>query len=138
MTWYLDTNICIECLRGKAPLIKEALQSLEPSRVNIPSMVMAELLHGALKSSKPEANQRLVELFIEPFETVDFDAGAAIQYSKIRNELESSGQVIGFNDLIIASTVMAHGGTLVSSNIKEFKRIRGLSLENWQEVLLGE
>ena len=97
-------------------------------------MVKAELLHGAAKSAHPVRNHELVELFLAPFETVAFDDSAAIQYGRIRSELELAGQVIGFNDLIIAATVVAYDGTLVSSNIKEFGRIGGLKLENWLEV----
>ena len=136
MAWFLDTNICIECLRGTSPLLKETLQSLEPSRIRIPSMVKAELLHGAAKSANPKRNQELVELFLGPFEIAAFDDEGAVQYSRIRSELERSGEMIGFNDLIIAATIIANNGTLVSSNIKEFKRVNGLKLENWVEVSL--
>jgi len=134
MTWHLDTNICIECLRGTSPLLKQALQNLEPSRIRIPSMVKAELFHGAAKSAQPERNRELVELFLAPFESAAFDDSSAAEYGRIRSQLETAGQIIGFNDLIIAATVIAHEGTLVSSNFKEFSRINGLQLENWIEM----
>ena len=134
MTWHLDTNICIECLRGTSPLLKQALQNLEPSRIKIPSMVRAELFHGAAKSAHPERNRELVELFLAPFESAAFDSTAATEHGRIRSELEAAGQIIGFHDLIIAATVVAHEGTLVSSNLKEFSRIDGLQLENWLEM----
>ena len=134
MSWFLDTNICIDCLRGKAPLVKQELQDLDPSNVKIPSMVKAELLHGALKSGNPKRNRELVESFLGPFVVVPFDDSSAQHYSQIRSCLEQTGLVIGFNDLIIVSTVMAHDGILVSGNTREFKRIKGLKLENWVEV----
>ena len=102
--------------------------------MKIPSMVKAELLHGAAKSAQPVRNRELVELFLAPFEIVTFDDDSALQYGQIRSALEQVGQVIGFNDLIIASTVMAHQGVLVSTNTKEFLRIKGLKLETWSEV----
>ncbi|MCL2808288.1 MAG: type II toxin-antitoxin system VapC family toxin [Coriobacteriia bacterium] len=136
MTWFLDTNICIECLRGSSPSLKETLQSLEPSRIRIPSMVKAELLHGAAKSAQPQKNSKLVVLFLQPFEITAFDDGSAQQYSIIRTQLELAGQIIGFNDLIIAATVMAHEGVLVTSNTKEFERVQGLGLENWVKVAM--
>jgi tRNA(fMet)-specific endonuclease VapC len=134
MPWFLDSNICIDCLRGNTPLVKKVLQSLSPEQIKIPSMVKAELLHGANRSAKPERNKELVELFVAPFEIVAFDESAAEVYGRIRHDLEQIGQIIGFNDLIIAATVMTHGGTLVSANMNEFKRISSLKLENWAEV----
>jgi tRNA(fMet)-specific endonuclease VapC len=97
-------------------------------------MVKAELLHGAEKSANPEANKELVSLFIAPFEIVAFDDKASAVYAQIRSELERIGNIIGFNDLIIAATVIANEGTLVSRNIKEFNRIKRLQLEPWVEL----
>ncbi|MCL1798528.1 MAG: type II toxin-antitoxin system VapC family toxin [Eggerthellaceae bacterium] len=136
MSWFLDSNICIDCLRGTTPIIKQVLQSLTPSQVKIPSMVKAELFHGAGKSADPRRNRELVELFLAPFEIVAFDDASAIKYGEIRCYLEKKGQIIGFNDLIIAATVAAHGGTLVTANTKEFRRVDGLMLENWAEAAL--
>jgi len=135
MSWYLDSNICINCLRGTKPLVKQMLQGLTPSLIKIPSMVKAELLLGAAKSAKPEQNRELVELFLAPFEIVPFDNRAAIIYAQIRHSLEQVGQIIGFNDLIIASIVLAHEGEgrLVTDNLREFRRVSGLKLENWDE-----
>ena len=134
MSWFLDSNICIDCLRGKTPLVKQTLQNLEPTQIKIPSMVKAELLHSAAKSAEPKKNQELVELFLAPFEIVAFDDVSATRYGQIRFALERKGQVIGFNDLIIAATVSAHEGILISSNTREFCRIEGLRLEDWAEV----
>ena len=97
-------------------------------------MVKAELLLGAAKSNKPRQNQELVEFFLAPFEIVPFDNQASSLYKQIRCKLEQEGKVIGFNDLIIASIVMAHEGILVTDKLKEFSRVSGLKLENWAEV----
>jgi len=134
MSWFLDSNICIECLRGRTPLIRQMLQSLEPAQIKIPAMVKAELLHGAEKSANPKHNRELVELLLAPFEIVAFDDASAVEYAQIRHNLERKGQVIGFNDLIIAATVKAQGGVLVTANVKEFSRVEALNLENWEEV----
>ncbi|MCL1796739.1 MAG: type II toxin-antitoxin system VapC family toxin [Eggerthellaceae bacterium] len=133
MSWFLDSNVCIDCLRGRSPYIKQMLQSLMPAHIKIPSMVKAELIHGAQKSAHPKRNQELVELFLAPFEIVAFDDVSANMYGQIRCSLEKKGQIIGFNDLIIAATVMAHEGTLVTANTKEFSRIKSLKLEDWSE-----
>ena len=134
MKYFLDSNICIDCLRGKAALVMQMLQRLEPSQVKIPSMVRAELLHGAAKSAHPKRNRELVELFLAPFEVVAFDYSSASAYAQIRSGLEKKGLLIGFNDLIIAATVMAREGILVSSNTREFSRIEGLEFEDWAEI----
>jgi len=134
MAWFLDSNICIDCLRGKAPLVMRTLQTLEPSQVKIPALVKAELLVGAAKSAQPERNRELVDLLLAPFDIIPFDDAAAIVYGQIRSNLEQVGQRIGFNDLIIAATVIAQNGTLVSANTKEFCRIEGLDLETWTEI----
>ena len=136
MSWFLDSNICIECLRGRTPLIKQTLQSLEPAQIKIPSMVKAELIHGAAKSADPKRNRELVELLLAPFEMVAFDNAAAVEYGQIRHSLEQKGKIIGFNDLIIAATVKAQNGTLVTSNMREFSRVENLKLEDWAEVPL--
>ena len=136
MNWFLDSSICINCLRGKTPLVKTVLQKLDPLQIKIPSMVMAELLHGAEKSADRDRNRNLVSLFLAPFEVVAFDGRSADTYAHIRSELERQGKVIGFNDMIIAATAMAHDGAVVSGNIKDFSRIAGLRVENWSEVSL--
>lgn len=97
-------------------------------------MVKAELLHGAAKSANPHQNRQLVELLLAPFEVVAFDEACAAEYALIRHKLEQKGLVIGFNDIIIAATVKANSGTLVSSNTSEFSRVEGLNLEDWAEV----
>jgi tRNA(fMet)-specific endonuclease VapC len=66
-----------------------------------------------------------------PFEIVSFDSRSADYYGTVRLELEKKGQLIGPNDLVIAATVLAHGGVLVTHNVKEFKRVKGLKVEDW-------
>lgn len=72
-----------------------------------------------------------VKKFLLPFEIISFDDQAAIEYSVIRANMERTGIVIGPNDLIIAATVLSRRGILVTNNEKEFRRIPGLTVENW-------
>jgi tRNA(fMet)-specific endonuclease VapC len=60
-----------------------------------------------------------------------FDVPADVEYGAIRSELEVSGTPIGSNDLLIAAHACATGATIVTANVDEFKRIRGLNVENW-------
>jgi len=94
--------------------------------------VEAELLFGARKSQRVAENLHAVRTLLKSLVIVPFGSAAADQYSHIRSELEADGRIIGPNDLLIAATVMAEGGTLVTHNTDEFSRVRGLHLEDWQ------
>ena len=131
MNYYLDTNICIYFLKGLYPKISKKLELLHPNHIKIPSIVKAELLFGVKKSKLSKSNMEKVIQFLEPFEIVDFDSDSSIFYSDIRFNLEKKGKVIGPNDLLIASTVISKNGTLVTNNVKEFKNVKGLLIENW-------
>ena len=94
-------------------------------------MVKAELLYGAYRSRRSSVNIELLEEFLFPFRIVGFSDNECIEYARIRAELEAKGTIVGPNDLIIASTVVAHDGVLVTNNEKEFNRVSGLTVENW-------
>jgi tRNA(fMet)-specific endonuclease VapC len=129
--YYLDTNTCIYFLKGKFPSILEELKRKSPKEVKIASLVAAELLYGVEKSARNKENAIIYREFLRPFEIVPFDDRSAIEYAKLRFVLEKKGRSIGPNDLIIAATVLARKGTLVTHNIKEFKQVPGLALEDW-------
>ncbi len=131
MSYFLDTNICIYYLKGLHGSIAENLLSRRPGEIRIPSMVKAELLYGAYRSERSSDNTELVEEFLFPFQVVGFSDKACGEYARIRAELEATGTVIGPNDLVIASTVVANEGILVTNNEKEFNRVGGLTVENW-------
>jgi len=129
--YFLDTNTCVYFLKGAYPSIVNEFKKKKPEDIKIPSMVMAELLLGVEKSAHKEKNMVLYGRFLEPFEIVGFDEQAAQVYAKIRGAVEKKGKSVGPNDLIIAATVMAAKGILVTHNTKEFKQISGLILEDW-------
>ena len=131
MAFFLDTNICIYALKGSHPAIGHRMQRMSPSLIKIPSIVKGELLFGAQKSREPERTSEIIEEFLFPFEVVPFDERAAASYSRIRFDLERRGRIVGPNDLIVAATVLADRGTLVTHNLREFRRIEDLSAEDW-------
>jgi tRNA(fMet)-specific endonuclease VapC len=94
-------------------------------------VVKAELWHGAHKYERRERRLIALEKMFQPFVSLPFDDAAARQYGTIRHELEAHAQVIGPNDLKIAAICLAHGLTLVSSNMSEFSRVAGLRVEDW-------
>ena len=131
MTFFLDTDICIFVLRGQYPALMQAFRTSNPSRIRVSAVVMAELFLGARLSRHALTAQKAVDAFLAPYEIVPFDRSAAEAYAHIREELQGAGQIIGSNDLMIAATAVAHRGTLITHNVKEFMRVPGLKVQDW-------
>ena len=136
--YFLDSDICINLLRGKLPVTYELMSKSDPKIFGIPAIVEGELRTGAQKSNHPKKNLLLVENFLSPFQRIPFDSECAISYAKIRARLEQKGNVIGPNDLLIAATAKAHGATLVTGNVREFMRVDGLDIEYWEDLNIDE
>lgn len=131
MKYFLDTNIISYIIKGKYPKIIEHLKRIPAQSIVIPSVVKAELEFGARNSGMYEKVIVPYMTFLEPFDVKDFDSDASYYYGLIRQELSEKGTPIGPNDLLIASTVMAHNGTLITHNSREFSRIDDLRVEDW-------
>lgn len=131
MTWFLDTNIVIFCLRGKSPAAMRKIMATPAASIKVPFQVKAELLHGAAKSNKPLEGRRAVMHFIEPFQVIPPGDDILEKYVAIRLELERTGAIISEADLWIAATALANEGTMVTNNTKEFDRVPGLTVEDW-------
>ena len=129
--YYLDTNICIYALKGQYSNIQNRLSSLRPSKIKISAIVKAELFFGAVRSNNKTKTLSAIKSFIKPFEVVSFCDECSESYAQIRSDLESSGRLVGPNDLILASTVLAKNGVLITHNTKEFSRIKELKIEDW-------
>jgi tRNA(fMet)-specific endonuclease VapC len=97
----------------------------------ISSITLAELIHGAEKSERVEQNLKGIDDFISRLEVIDYGSTSAAHYGDIRASLERAGQTIGVNDLHIAGHARSEGLVLVTNNEKEFKKVKGLRLENW-------
>lgn len=132
--YLLDSCICIELMRGKLPRTLEAMKLIPASTFRIPFIVEAELLTGAEKSANPPLTRMKTLRFLAPFQRIAMDEESAQAYAETRAYLEKKGVKIGPNDLIIASIALAHGATLVTGNIREFKRVPHLKVENWEEI----
>jgi tRNA(fMet)-specific endonuclease VapC len=134
VNYYLDTDICIFFLKNSFPALTEALKSLSPDHIKISAIVKAELFLGAEKTSEPKRVRAILENFLEPFEMVSFSNECVMIYSSIRHELEKKGQKIGPNDFLIAATVLANHGTLVTHNVDEYSRIPQLKIQDWTKA----
>lgn len=111
--------------------IYDKLARLQPADVVSCSIVRSELLHGAEKYGDRNRRVATVNRTLAPFVSLPFDDADAIEYAKIRHELETSGLVIGPYDLQIAAICVRHTLTLVTSNVGEFSRVNGLAVEDW-------
>lgn len=131
MPYVLDTNICIYFLNRSSEKIISKMKSLSPSDIKLSTITVAELFFGAEKSKAKKKNRATVRSFSENFEHLPFDKRCYHSYAKTRTDLEKSGSIIGPMDLLIASITLAHGYTLITNNIREFSRIKGLKIENW-------
>lgn len=132
MKYLLDTNACIRILNNSSPNLVKRLRQHEPAEITLCSVVKAELLHGARKSTHVSENLKVLRQFFATFPSVAFDDSCAERYGIIRAELEQQGTPIGPNDLMIASIAQNHGLVLVSHNVREFSRVEGLQLEDWE------
>jgi len=131
MTWFLDTNICVYYLKGLYPHIKKELLRRKPETIKVPVITKAELLFGAEKSQRRDENLEKINAFLLPFEIVSFSDAATATYATIRSDLETSGKLMGPNDLILAAIVLSVGGILVTNNTQEFRRVKSLKVEDW-------
>jgi tRNA(fMet)-specific endonuclease VapC len=126
----LDTNIVIYVIKRR-PIELLAVFNRHAGQMCISSITLAELLHGVEKSAMPDHNLRQVEDFITRLEVLEYGGKAAAHYGEIRADLERKGTPIGVNDLHIAGHARSEGLTLVSNNLREFKRVDALRLVNW-------
>lgn len=131
MKYHLDTNIIIYALKGTYKEIENHFRSIPFESIVIPRIVIAEIEYGAKKSKNYKQTIEKYNEFINHFEIIDFDEKASRKFGDIRWTLEQEGKQIGPYDLIIASTVLANEGVLVTHNTKEFERIKGLKIEDW-------
>jgi len=127
----LDTNICIYIIKNKPKSVKERFREFEIGELCISTITVSELMYGAFKSEHTEKNLKAIESFLLPFEIVDYDFRASMEYGKIRAYLEKKGKVIGNMDMQIAGHAFALDLVLVTNNTKEFERVEGLVLDNW-------
>jgi len=129
----LDTDICIYIMKRKPLLVLDRLKLLQPGQLSMSAITFAELMNGAKKSQRVEANVSRLNALGEILEICSFDQQAAIVYGEVRSSLEKRGEVIGPHDLLIAAHALSLGRTLITNNEREFKRVEGLELENWAD-----
>jgi tRNA(fMet)-specific endonuclease VapC len=130
LKYLLDTNIVIYVLKRR-PIEVLKIFNTNASRMAISCITLSELMYGAEKSSNAAQNLEAIEEFISHLEVIPYDAKASQHYGQIKATLERKGEIIGENDIHIAAHAISQGLILVTNNLREFKRVSNLALENW-------
>lgn len=127
----LDTDICVELIRGRGARIEHRMAQYDQGTLCISAITLAELEVGVEKSQNYTKNRDALDEFCVLFDVLNFGRDAAMEYGRVRANLESQGRIIGSLDLLIAAHCLADGATLVTNNTREFSRVEGLRVENW-------
>ena len=132
MRYLLDTNVCVMYLNGRSDLVRDRILSTPTQDMVVCSVVKAELFYGAMKSNKPTRTLERQQQFLERFVSLPFGDDAAILFGQIRARLANAGTPIGAYDLQIAAIALANNLTLITHNTREFDRVDGLQIEDWE------
>lgn len=129
--YMLDTDTCIFTTRKSEPTLLARIEAVPLERQCISVVTLAELLYGVQLSSRKKVDQQAIDMFAQHVEVLDWTLSAAQHYAEIRVDLRKQGQQIGASDLLIAAHARSIGALIVTNNVKDFGRVKGLKLENW-------
>lgn len=130
LKYMLDTNIAIYTIKNRPEQVRQSFRQ-HAGEMCISPVSIGELIYGAEKSTRVEANLSVVEGFVARLEVPEFDYLAAMHFGQLRSELTRSGKVIGPYDMLIAGHARSMGLILVTNDQNEFERVPGLRIENW-------
>jgi tRNA(fMet)-specific endonuclease VapC len=128
--YLLDTSIISDLIRNPQGRAAKRIAKVGEDNICTSIIVAAELRYGCAKRGSQRLTKAVEDLLGE-INVLPFDVPADAEYGVICSQLEAAGTPIGGNDLLIAAHARATGSTVVTANIDEFKRIRGLNVENW-------
>lgn len=125
----LDTDVCVEILRGNQRVIEHRLAT--PDDVATTWITACELAYGAAKSARPKENQKLVDGFLATLVVHGLDRIASQHFGALKARLERSGRLLADADLLIAAVALAQQAALVTGNRRHYERIPELRMEDW-------
>jgi tRNA(fMet)-specific endonuclease VapC len=128
--YMLDTNIISDLIRNPQGKAAKRIAKVGEDNICTSIIVAAELRYGCAKSGSDRL-LKVVEDLLGEIDVLPLEIPADSEYGGIRAELEAAGRPIGGNDLLIAAHAYATGAIIVTANADEFKRVRGLKVENW-------
>ena len=129
----LDTDTCIFLMRGESQTLADKVQSVPLQQQVMSAVTFAELTYGvqASAAAKRKHNQAVLDSLALHLAVLDWPQDAAKYYAEIRADLKKRGAQLGAADLMIAAHARAMGAVIVTNNVKDFGRVRGLLVENW-------
>jgi len=129
----LDTDTCIFLMRGESPALAARVQSVPLQQQVISAVTFAELSYGVQVSAaaKRKQNQSVLDSLVLHLAVLDWPQNAAKHYAEIRADLKKRGAQLGAADLMIAAHARAMGAIVVTNNVNDFERVKGLAVENW-------
>ena len=129
----LDTDTCIFLMRGESEKLKSKVQAIPLQQQVMSAVTFAELTYGVQASAvaKRKQNQSVLDSLVLHLAVLDWPSAAATYYSEIRSDLKKLGAQLGAADLMIAAHARAIGAVVVTNNVKDFGRVKGLEIENW-------
>jgi len=130
VSYLLDTDTCIYWLKGR-PEVKERLQAVGLVQVAISVITVAELYFGAYNSACVDDNLTRARAFVRQITVLPLDDVTLAAFGRLKAELRRQGQPLPDFDLLISATALAQGCILVTNNVRHYKRIPDLRLENW-------
>jgi tRNA(fMet)-specific endonuclease VapC len=128
--YLLDTNAVIAILKAPQGAVSQHLRRHNPQDIAVSSLVMHELFYGAFHSRQVQKNLAIVDSL--QFEALDLDQEDARHAGEIRAQLAQQGTPIGAYDVLIAGQARARDLILVTRNVREFKRVPDLAIEDWE------
>jgi len=131
MTYLLDTSSCITFLRGGSSALPNKIRQQTRGSVAISTITVAELEYGVAGSDRTEEERAQTHNFLGPFRIVPFDREAAIQYGSVKSALRQKGIGIGPLDTLLAAHALSLSAVMVTENVREFRRVPGLIVEDW-------
>lgn len=129
----LDTDTCIFLMRGGWPALAAKVQAVPLQQQVMSAVTFAELSYGVLASAaaRRKQNQAVLDSLALHLAVLNWPQEAAQHYAEIRSDLKRRGAQLGAADLMIAAHARALGATVVTNNLKDFGRVKGLQVENW-------
>lgn len=132
LRYLLDTNALSEVVKQPAGMVARRIAAAGEDSICTSIVVACELRYGAMRKGSPVLNEKIEQL-LSDVEILPLDEGVDRRYADLRMQLEQAGQPISAHDMLIAAHALALGLTMVTANVREFRRVPGLAVENWLE-----
>jgi tRNA(fMet)-specific endonuclease VapC len=132
--YMLDTDIASYIMKQSNEPVMQKLKRIAVEDVSISVITKCELLYGIEVSPRRKQNQEAFDILLRHVAVLEYAEEAALEYARIRADLKQRGKMIGANDLFIAAHAKSIGLVLVTNNVREFERVKGLRIENWTKA----